>query len=150
MLKSRSLVVLLAIPVLFYGCSQYVNKQVQQSAQDMLDGDTTHEDKQARKEKQKMLDEIYARPVRGGVSNNINDIVLKFIQTGTSKDDASRILQNQGIKRVDESFGLSVARDEREKGHEFFPIMKHMEIRLLFNSNQQLIDMQSYLFLDSL
>ena len=60
MLKFRSLVVLLAIPALFYGCSQYLNRQVQQSAQDMLDGDATHEDKQARKEKQKMLDEIYA------------------------------------------------------------------------------------------
>lgn len=104
----------------------------------------------SKKGKTKNVRRDLCRPVRGGVRNNINDIVLKFIQTGTSKDDASRILQNQGIKRVDESFGLIVARDEREKGHEFFPIMKYMEIRLLFNSNQQLIDMQSYLFLDSL
>ena len=128
-----------------YGCSTHFYEKTQGSTRDMIASDNIQTGDR------EMLDEIYAKPIRGGKRINVNDIVLKFIPIGTNIRDASMILKNQSVKKINKSVDFIFAEDERElSGGAFFPILKYTEIHLIFNADERLIDTQSFLFLDSL
>lgn len=95
MLKFRNLVVLLAIPELFYGCSQHLNKPVQQSTQIITEDDAIY------KGKHTMLSEIYSRPKPAGIEEiDVRDVVLQHIPMGTKKTSVLQTLEKEKINTI--------------------------------------------------
>ncbi len=79
---------------IFFGCAKYLDKQVQNSALTIVEGDTINH-----KEKQKMLNEIYssAKFIPPGEVRDVRYIVEKYLPIGSSKKQVKTILNGMNI-----------------------------------------------------
>ncbi len=111
MKEMRKILILAILTASVYGCSNYFDKQVQESAMGM-----TKSDRINYKEKQKMLNEIYssANFIPPGEIRDVRHIVEKYLPIGSSKERVKFILNNMSIpySEYDNKIGIGSKGDE--------------------------------------
>ena len=126
--------VIVATLITFYGCSSYLDKQMQDFAHGMVDGDTIH------KGKRMMLDEIYSMKKPVGIEQiDVTETVLKYIQLGVKKEKVLEVLKEINITQIIEnSESKVIARDNL--GHAMIDYdARSIVMSFFFDSEKSLI-----------
>lgn len=118
----------------FLGCAKYLDKKVQASALIMAEGDMIN-----RKEKQKMLNEIYssAKFIPLGEVRDVRYIVEKYLPIGSEKQTVKDTLQQMGVQYEENAEKTEISIYRREFSPFIMPIPV-ISIYLIFNQENKL------------